>query len=111
MQRSTATLGVGGLLYFVAFRVEASMRTDVFASLAALAEERAAVIRDVPRFPIQRVLLAIVAAAFVAALARPVVPGDGRQDAALPPIPRRYAMGVAGAALLCAVTIALLGRV
>jgi hypothetical protein len=63
------------------------------------------------RFPIRYVLAAIGIAAFVLALARPVVDRDGAEDAAPPPIPRRQALGVAGAALLCAVTIALLNRV
>jgi hypothetical protein len=116
LKQSLATLGVAELLFVAARRIEAALRTDTLPSIAVAAEQRAIALQKAPwmpvhRFPIQRVLVVIAVAAFVAALARPVVPGDGGQDGAPPPIPRRYAMGVAGAALLCAVTITLLGRV
>jgi hypothetical protein len=85
-------------------------------SVAATAEKRAVALQKMPwmpvhRFPIQYVLVAIGIAAFILALARPVVHRDGAEGAAPPPIPRRQALGVAGAALLCVVTIALLNRV
>jgi hypothetical protein len=111
LKESTATLGAAWLLYFAAFRIEEAIRTDMPPSVAVAAEQRAALVRTVPRFPIRYVLIAIVVAAFIVALARPVVPGDGGQDAAPRPVPRRYAVGVAGAALVCAVTITLLVRV
>jgi hypothetical protein len=116
LKQSTATLGAAWLLYFVAFRVESAIRTDMIPSVVVAAERRAAIVKDAPwlpahRFPIHLVLIAIVVAAFVAALARPVVRGDGGQDAAPPMIPRRYAVGGAGAALVCAVMITLLVRV
>jgi hypothetical protein len=117
LKQSTATLGAALLLYFVAFRIEAMLRTDMVPSIAVAAEKRAVFLRAagspemIHRFPIQYVLVAIAVAAFVLALARPVVPGDGGQDAALPSVPRRYAVGVAGAALMCAVMITLLVRV
>jgi hypothetical protein len=108
-----ATLGAAELLYLVAFRIEAAIRTDMVRGIEVAAEQRAAVLGGVvPRFPIQRVLIAIGVAAFVLALARPVVRGDGGQEDPAPRmIPRRYAVGVAGAALVCAVTITLLVRV
>jgi hypothetical protein len=86
--------------------------------ITAAAEQRALVIRGAPwtpwtfhGFPIRYVLVAITVVAFVLALARPVAPGDGGEDAALRPVPRRYAAGVALAALACAVTITVLVRV
>jgi hypothetical protein len=116
LKQIMATLGVAEILYFAVYRIEAAIHTDAVPSITVAAEERAATLQETPwsrvhRFPIRYVLIAIVVAAFVAALARPVVPGDGGQDAAPPPVPRRYAVGVAGAALLCAVTITLLVRV
>lgn len=116
LKQMVATLGAAGLLYFVAFSIEAASRTDVTRGLAFEAEQRAAIVDEVPGgpsygFPMQSVLIAIAVAAFVLALARPVVRGDGGQDAAPPMIPRRYAVSVAGAALLCAVTITLLVRI
>jgi hypothetical protein len=111
-----ATLGAAELLYLVAFRIEAAIRTDMVRGIEVAAEQRAALVRDAPwipvhRFPIQRVLIAIAVGAFVLALARPVRPHEGAEDAAPGRIPRRYAVGVAGAALVCAVTITLLVRV
>jgi hypothetical protein len=116
LKQITATLGVAELLYFAVFRIEAAIRTDMGPSIAVAAEQRAATLQEMPwfpvhRFPIRYVLVVIAVAAFVAALTRPVVPGDGGQDASPPRVPRRYAAGVAGAALLCAVTITVLVRV
>jgi hypothetical protein len=116
LKQMAATLGAAELLYFVALRVESAIRTDMLPGVAIAAEQRATALQNEPwstihRFPIGRVLLAIGVAAFVVALARPVVRGDGGQDAAPRMIPRRYAVSVAGAALVCAVTITLLVRV
>jgi hypothetical protein len=116
LKQIVATLGAAELLYLVAFRIEAAIRTDMVRGIEVAAEQRAALVRDAPwipvhRFPIQRVLIAIAVGAFVLALARPVRPHEGAEDAAPGRIPRRYAVGVAGAALVCAVTITLLVRV
>lgn len=111
LKQSMATLGAAGLLYFVAFRIESAIRTDMIPSIAVAAEQRAIVINNAPRFPIEYVLIMIAVAAFAVALMRPVRRREGAEDAAPGRIPRRYAVGVAGAALVCAVTIALLVRV
>jgi hypothetical protein len=115
VQQSTATVGAGWLLFYAASRIEGAVRTDTLHSITVAAEKRAAFLQGAPwirvhRFPIRYVLVAIAVAAFVLAFARPVVPADGGQDATLPPVPRRYAAGVALAALGCAVTITLLVR-
>jgi hypothetical protein len=88
LKQIAATLGVAGLLHFVAFRFESAIRTDMIPGLAVAAEQRAALVNEAPGFR-----------------------GDGGQEAAPRTIPRRYAMGVAGAAFMCAVTITLLVRV
>lgn len=111
-----ATLGVAELLFFAVFRIEAALRTDGVPSITVALEERAAANKNTPwlqvhRFPLRYVLLAIAVAAFVHALARPVVCGDRGQETAPPPVPPRYAAGVAVAALMCAATITLLVRV
>jgi len=116
LKQSVATLGVAALLQFVAFRIEAAIRTDMVPGIEAAVELRAVANPGAPwlpnhRFPIQRVLIAIGVAAFVLALARPVRRRESAEDAAPGRIPRRYAVGVAGAALVCAVTITLLVRV
>jgi hypothetical protein len=116
LKQSLATLGAAELLYFVAARIESAIRTDVIPSVVVAAEQRAVSVQKAPwipihLFPINRVLIAIAVVAFVVALARPVAPGDGGQDAALPPVPRQHAVGVAVAALVCVVAITLLGRV
>jgi len=118
LKHSVATLGAAELLFFVAQRIEwAASRTDLRAatSMVAAVERRAAAVQEtswqhIHRFPMGRVLIAITVAAFVLALARPVVPGDGAEDAAPGTIPRRYAAGVAVAALVCFVAITVLGR-
>ena len=65
----------------------------------------------VHRFPIYLVLIAFAVAAFVLALARPVRRREGAEDAAPGRIPRRHAVGVALAALGCAIMITVLVRV
>ena len=117
LKQSTATLGVAEISRFVAYRIEAAIRTDMDATnLAAAAERQAAAIQGSPwqpvhRFPIQWVLLVIAVAAFVLALARPVRRREGADDAAPGKIPRQYAVGVAVAALGCAIAITVLGHV
>ena len=116
LKQMAATLGAAELISFVANRIESAIRPDTLPGIEVAAEQRTASLQAAPwfpvhQFPIRRVLIAIAVAAFVLALARPVVRGDGGQDAAPPVIPRRYAVGVAGAALVCAVTITLLVRV
>jgi hypothetical protein len=116
LKQSVATLGAAWLLYAVALRIEAAIRTDMIPSAEVAVEQRAAANPGAPwlpnhRFPIGRVLLAIAVAAFVLALARPVRRREGAEDAAPGRIPRRYAVGVAVAAFVCAVTITLLVRV
>jgi hypothetical protein len=116
LKQITATLGVAELLYFAAFRTEAAFRTDIGPTITIAAEHRAATLVENPwnrihQFQIRYVLVAIAVTAFALALARPVVPGDGAEDAALRPVPRRYAAGVALAALGCAVTITVLVRI
>lgn len=111
LKQMTATLGAAGLLYFVAFRIESAIRTDMVIGIAVAIEERATLVRNVPRFPIHRVLIAIEVAAFAIALARPVVRRDGVDDSVPSMIPRRHAAGVALAALVCFVAITLLVRV
>jgi hypothetical protein len=111
LRQATATLGAAGVLYFVAFRIEWAIRTDTFRGVAFTVEQIAATRHEAPPFPIDFVLFVIAVAAFVLALARPVVPRDGAEDTAPLPVPRRYAIGVALAALVCAGTITLLARV
>lgn len=112
LKQIAATLGAAGLLYFVAFYLERRIRTDIATRGVSFEVERLAAVRGTAApFQIERLLLAIAVGAFIIALARPVVRGDNEQDAAPPIIPRRYAVGVAGAALMCAVTITLLVRV
>jgi hypothetical protein len=80
-------------------------------------ERRAAITREgvlrfsVHPFPIRRLLLVIAVAAFVLALVRPVRRREGADDAAPGRIPRRHAVGVAVAALGCAIAITVLVRV
>jgi hypothetical protein len=116
LKQIAATLGAAGLLYFVAFSIEAAIRTDMFRGVAFEAEQRARIVVETPRapihrFPIQRVLLAIGVAAAILALMRPVRLREGAEGAAPGRIPRRHALGVAVAALGCALTITVLMRV
>jgi hypothetical protein len=119
LKQMTATLGAASLLNFVARYVEhfvtvhfaRTTQADIPQSVMARAAQVAAARGEAPPFPIHRVVIAIGIAAFVVALARPMAPGDGGQDGALPPVPRRHAISVAVAALVCFVAITLLGRV
>jgi hypothetical protein len=116
LKQIAATLGVAGLLSFVAFRIEAAIRTDMVVGVVVAAEQRARIVVETPgqpihRFPIQRVLLVIAVAAAILALMRPVRRREGAEDAAPGRIPRRHAVGVAVAALGCAIAITVLVRV
>ena len=104
-----ATLGVSGILYLVAFRIEWAIRADIaMRGVAFEAERLAAATHQAPPFPIERVLVAVAVVAFVAAFARPVrAAGDATTGA----IPRRHAGIVALAALACFVAISVLVRV
>ncbi|MFT3775145.1 MAG: hypothetical protein QM820_58100 [Minicystis sp.] len=108
--QSTTTLGAALLLHLAAIRVEATLRTNTVTSIAVKVEKLATVFPAIPTFPIRYVILAIGVGAFVLALARPVARAEGTQGWALPPVPRRYAVGVAGAALVCAVVITVLAH-
>jgi hypothetical protein len=108
LAQTGATLGVSGILYLVAFRIEWAIRADIaMRGVAFEAERVAAAQHQAPPFPIERVLLAIAVVAFVVALARPVRAADGTRTGA---IPRRHAGVVAAAALACFVAITVLVR-
>jgi len=116
LKQIAATLGAAELLYLVAYRIEAAIRPDTLPSIEVAAEQRWAFFQAAPwipihQFPIPRVLIAIAVAAFVIALARPVRRREGAEDVAPGRIPRRHAVGVAVAALGCAIAITVLGRV
>lgn len=99
-----ATLGVAGLLYFEAFRIEWQIRTDLaMRGVTEKAERIAEASHTAPPFPIHRVLLAIALAAVIGALARPVaVRGEPR------PIPPRLGAVVALATAACFLVLLLL---
>jgi hypothetical protein len=103
-----ATLGVAGLLYFAAFRIEWTIRADLWMRGVAFEAQRIAAARhEEPPFPIERVLFAIALVAFVAAFARPVRVTGVVTDSAIPP---RHVRIVAAAALACFVAITVLVR-
>ena len=114
-----ATIGVAGLLYLVAFRIEWAIRADIaMRGVAFEAERIAAAHHEAPPFPIERVLIAIAVVAFVAALARPlqtdVEDGADGADAVAAgggAVPRRHAGVVALASLAVFVVISVLVRV
>ena len=118
LKQMAATLGAAELLHFAANRIESAIRPDTLPGIKVAAEQRAAALQAHPsewlaihRFPIERVLLPIVVAAFVFALVRPVRRREGAEDATPGRIPRRHAVGVAVAALGCAIAITVLVRV
>jgi hypothetical protein len=92
-----ATLGVAGALYFAAFRIEWSLRTDMTMRGVAVEAKRVAEARHAPPpFPIEHVLVAILIASLVYALARPVrSPSEPR------PLARPVVKVVGGAAATC----------
>ncbi|MBX3232195.1 MAG: hypothetical protein KIT84_19230 [Labilithrix sp.] len=86
------TLGIAGVLYFIAFRIEWAIRTDLWMRGVAVEAERIAAERHVaPPFPIDKVLLVIALGALVWALARPV-----RQPPPPQPIGRSTLIAVVG---------------
>ena len=112
LKQSATTLGAAELLQYVAFRVEAAIRSDTLPGIEVAAAQRTAFLQGAPwlpihQFPIRRVLVVIG----VAALARPVRCREGAPAAAPGRIRRRHAVGVAVAALACAITITVLVRV
>ena len=118
LKQMAVTLGAAELLHVLAFRLEAAIRTDTLPGIQVAAEQRTAALKAHPsewlaihQFPIGRVIVVIAVAAFVVALARPVRRREGATDAAPGKIPRRHAVGVAVAALACAITITVLVRV
>ena len=118
LKQIAATLGAAELLLLVASRIESASRPDTLPGIKVAAEQRTAALQAHPsewlaihQFPIGRVLLAIAVAAFVLTLARPVRRREGATDAAPSRIPRRHAVGVAVAALGCAIMITVLVRV
>jgi hypothetical protein len=116
LKQMAATLGAAELLYLVANRIESAIRPDTLPGIEVAAEQRWAFFQAAPwipihQLPIRRVLIAIAVAAFVITLARPVRRREGAEDAAPGRIPRRHAVGVAVAALGCAITITVLVRI
>jgi hypothetical protein len=94
------TLGVAGLLYFVAFRIELVIRADLAMKGVAHEAERIASARHVaPPFPIQRVLTGVALATLIAALARPI--RGAEEPKAVRPLPPRLVKIVAIATAAC----------
>lgn len=108
-----ATLGVAGLLYFVAFRIEWAWRADVAMRGVAYEAARVAAARHAaPPFPIERVLVAVAVAAFALALARPLRRAVSAEPAVpTPAVPTRILHVVLASALACAATIAAAGPI
>jgi hypothetical protein len=100
-----ATLGVAGGLYYVAFRMEWQLRTDMTMGGVRVEAERRAVARNAPPpFPSEHVLLAVAVLATAWALTRPLP----RPTPAPRPIPRPHAIVVVAATAACvAVLVAL----
>lgn len=68
-----STLGVAGVLYFMAFRIEWKIREDLAMRGVEVEAERLAVVRHTaPPFPIDKVLLLISLGAVIWAFARPI---------------------------------------
>jgi hypothetical protein len=98
------TLIPAGILYWLAFRIERSLRVDVAMRGVAIEAERLATVEQrAPPFPMERLLIAIAVVAFVTALVRPVaVRADPR------PIRRSERRIVLGAGAVFAVILTLL---
>ncbi len=95
-----ATLGVAGILYLLAFRIEWQIRTDLAMRGVAVEAERVAELQHkAPPFPIDKVLLVVALAAVVYALARPVKAATGGKKAR--PLPPRLAAIVALSTAAC----------
>jgi hypothetical protein len=113
LKQMMVTLGAAGLLYFVAFYIERTIRIAINAgrALSIRFEQSAAALGAAGRgnarpFPIRFVLLAVAIASFAVALAQPVVRDDSVQDAT-PMVSRRHAIGIAIATLVFLVVITL----
>ena len=99
------TLGVGGVLYFVAYKIEWKLRLDLTVRGVAVEAERIAVANHAPPpFPIELVLTAVAVVALVAALARRV---RAPADAASTPnaLPKRLVTLVSASAAVCLVVM------
>jgi hypothetical protein len=93
------TIGVAGLLYFLAFRIEVSIRADMTMKGVAHEAERIAIVRHVaPPFPIDKVLTAVGLAGLVYALTRRV---PERGDHAMKATEPRLVKIVAGSTAAC----------
>jgi hypothetical protein len=99
-----ATLGIAGALYWAAFKIEWSMRTDMTMRGVAVEAKRVAAERHAPPpFPIEHVLVVILIASLVYALARPVrSPSEPR------PIERPVVKLVAVSAATCFLVLGVL---
>jgi hypothetical protein len=99
-----STLGVAGVLYFLAFRIEWVIRTDLeMRGVEVKAREIAAAQHVAPPFPIEKVLLALAVGALVWAFARPIRAPHEPQ-----PYPKRLAAVVALSAVGCFLVLFLL---
>lgn len=108
LKQLAATLGVAGLVYWLAFTIEKQLRADMPIKGVAVEAQRIAVVRGgPPPFPIDMVLHGIALAAVIAALARPVVEEEARERHE---IPHTVAIAVALAALALVVAVTLFTR-
>ena len=99
-----STLGVAGILYWLAFRIEWGIRTDLEMRGVEVKAREIAVAQHVdPPFPIDKVLLAIALASVIYAFARPI-----REAPTSRPWPRRLPAVVALSALGCFLLMLLL---
>lgn len=100
------TLGVAGVLYFLAFRIEFTLRADMTMKGVAHEAERIAIVRHIaPPFPIEKVLTAVGLAGLLYALTRPVPASD---DRALKTVPDHVVKIVATSAAACFVLLCVL---
>jgi hypothetical protein len=100
------TLGVGGVLYFAAFRIEWKLRQDMAVRGVAVEAERIATVNHTaPPFPIELVLLVVAVIGLAAALLRPVHAPVERS-----PLPRHLVSFVSAATALCLVVMLVLVR-
>lgn len=108
LKQLAATLGVAGVVYWLAFTIEKHARADMPIKGVAVEAQRIAVVRGgPPPFPIDQVLHGIALAAVIAALARPVLAPEAQERHG---IPRNVALGVAASALFLVVAVTLFTR-
>ena len=87
------TLGIGGVLYGAAFRIEWQLRADIaMKGVTAMAEHVAQVRGGPPPFPIEHVLTAVALAAVGYALLRSIAPSPPR-DGRIPGRVTRFVLG------------------